>query len=225
MPTRFVAPRPDCETSSFTRDSALLLLASMLFLAALASWASADSRTIGFEPATYTTGSIDGRDGWGGQTPPGIANLNVTKVRIKRDTNPSATVDNGTIVVVGDFLFNQSPGDTFDTASGITIRVQDSLGLDHSSAPSWLATECKPPLTNGKIRCFDTKRRLTAVFFHPVVLQPNLYKFTIRLKRRALTGPFQEPITVTLTHGDSVDRQGAIVDCSSNQLGILCREF
>ena len=32
----------------------------------------ADSRTIGFENPPYTTGSIDGQDGWGGQTPPGV---------------------------------------------------------------------------------------------------------------------------------------------------------
>ena len=49
----------------------MFLLSAALTLA-VAARARADSRTITFETPTYTTGSIDGQDGWGGQTPPGV---------------------------------------------------------------------------------------------------------------------------------------------------------
>lgn len=38
----------------------------------VATIAGADSRTITFESPTYSTGSIQGQDGWGGQNPPGV---------------------------------------------------------------------------------------------------------------------------------------------------------
>src|SRR6185503_13785084 len=52
------------------RNCALTLAAALL---AAGATARADSLTIGFENPPYVTGSIDGQDGWGGQTPPGIA--------------------------------------------------------------------------------------------------------------------------------------------------------
>ncbi|HEY2387152.1 MAG TPA: hypothetical protein VGK30_09335, partial [Candidatus Binatia bacterium] len=45
----------------------LAFIAAAALVASSAPRAHADSRTIGFESPTYTTGSIDGQDGWGGQ--------------------------------------------------------------------------------------------------------------------------------------------------------------
>ena len=51
----------------------LALIGATALGASSAARVHADSLSIGFESPTYTTGSIDGQDGWGGQNPPGIA--------------------------------------------------------------------------------------------------------------------------------------------------------
>src|SRR5215470_5687368 len=63
-------PEGECRMSSPRRCSAVFF--SFLAIVASSTRAFGDSRTIGFENPPYTTGSIDGQDGWGGQNPPGI---------------------------------------------------------------------------------------------------------------------------------------------------------
>jgi hypothetical protein len=53
--------------------------------------------------------------------------------------------------------------------------------------------------------------------------QPQVYKFTITLKRIAIDGPFDAPVTAVLTQG-SIDRTGTISDCQSNVGGLSCKE-
>src|SRR5512140_63019 len=53
-----------------SRRISLILLCACIGAAARAH---ADTRTINFENPPYAVGSIGGQDGWGGQTPPGIA--------------------------------------------------------------------------------------------------------------------------------------------------------
>src|SRR6516164_8403012 len=53
------------------RTVAAVLLSAAAGAVATSAWA--DSISIGFEGPSYTIGSLDGQNGWGGQTPPGIA--------------------------------------------------------------------------------------------------------------------------------------------------------
>jgi hypothetical protein len=52
---------------------------------------------------------------------------------------------------------------------------------------------------------------------------PQVYKFTITVRRVAVNGPFDAPVTTTLKQG-AVDRVGTINDCQSNQAGLSCKE-
>ena len=57
--------------------------------------------------------------------------LNVLRLKIEKNTR-SAAMPNDVIIMKGDFLTQQQPGDGFDLSAGITIQVSDSLTLDQS---------------------------------------------------------------------------------------------
>ena len=54
------------------RRNVLVLALALVVALTVATIAGADSTTITFESSTYSPGSIQGQNGWGGQTPPGI---------------------------------------------------------------------------------------------------------------------------------------------------------
>ena len=54
---------------------------------------------------------------------------------------------------------------------------------------------------------------------------PNQWKFQIKLKRRRLAGPFEGPVTATISYGASIDRVDQIMDCHATPSGLNCREF
>jgi hypothetical protein len=144
------------------------------------------------------------------------AELNTTKLTLKRDA--SATNDSSSIKGKGDF-FTSPPVDTLSAANGITLRVRDSLHTDFTYAFS--AAQCTEG--GGKILCIsdDKKLKLTIRALKPT---PQVFKFVFTMKRIGLTGPFNWPVTVTMTNG-AVDRAGDIVDCRVTNTALVCREF
>ncbi len=134
----------------------------------------------------------------------------------KRDA--SATNDSSSIKGKGDF-FTSPPGDTLTAAAGITLHVKDSLHTDftHAFAPG----DCTEG--NGKILCISADKtfKLTIRALKPT---PQVWKYVFTLKRVGLTGPFNWPVTVTMTNG-AIDRAGDIVDCRVTNTALVCREF
>jgi hypothetical protein len=144
------------------------------------------------------------------------AELNPTKLTLKRDA--SATNDSSSIKGKGDF-FTAPPVDVLSAAAGITIHVRDSLHTDftHAFAPA----DCSEG--NGKILCIssDGTFKLTIRALKPT---PQVNKFVFTLKRVGLTGPFNWPVSVTLSNG-AIDRAGDITDCRVTNTALVCREF
>lgn len=144
------------------------------------------------------------------------AELNPTKLTLKRDA--SATNDSSSIKGKGDF-FTAPPVDVLTAANGITLHVKDSLHTDftHAFAPG----DCTEG--NGKILCISADKtfKLTIRALKPT---PQVWKYVFTLKRVGLTGPFNWPVTVTMTNG-AIDRAGDIVDCRVTNTALVCREF
>jgi hypothetical protein len=47
----------------------------------------------------------------------------------------------------------------------------------------------------------------------------------VRARKTNLSGPFNGPVTVTLTHDTGIDRVDSISDCKASNSGLSCREF
>ena len=53
-----------------------------------------------------------------------------------------------------------------------------------------------------------------------------MIQFSYVFKRLGLSGPFNGPVTVTVTqNGTAIDRVGSATDCLIKLLGLACREF
>jgi len=127
--------------------------------------------------------------------------------------------DNGTITLKGDFLTNPGAGDVFDASAPIGVQVVDNLSTSQSHV--WPVAEC---VTKGnKITCKSTDRASQAKFKQ--LGFASQWKFAVKLKKRAITGPFQGPVRVTISHDTGVDRTDQIVDCKGTSSGVNCREF
>lgn len=142
--------------------------------------------------------------------------LNTTKLTLKRDA--SSTNDSSSIKGKGDF-FTSPPVDTLTAAAGIALRVRDSLHTDVTYA--FTPAECREG--NGKILCISTDKtlKLTIRALKPT---PQVHKFVFTMKRVGLPGPFNWPVTVTMTNG-AIDRAGDVIDCRVTNTALVCREF
>jgi hypothetical protein len=69
---RYTARQQRLEWRKRPRRNSLALVLALVVALTAATIAGADSRTITFESPTYMPGSIQGQDGWAGQTPPGV---------------------------------------------------------------------------------------------------------------------------------------------------------
>jgi hypothetical protein len=144
-----------------------------------------------------------------------IADLNVTRAVIERQTGPSAS--NGDVRVNGDF--NTPPAFAFPPP--FTVRVQDSGTLDLSHT----FTGCTSG-PGGRVRCRDdVGQSQFKIYFQPLRSTPSVYQFKVRWRRLAINSPFTAPVTVTLTHDSTVIRSDTIVDCRQRNSGLNCREF
>src|SRR5262245_13674820 len=90
------------------------------------------------DPDTATTGDV---------CDPADAELNVTKLTLKRDS--SAQNDSSLYRAKGDF-FTSPPADVFSGAAGVTVQVVDALTTTATHA--WTSAECVT-VSSGKITC------------------------------------------------------------------------
>jgi cysteine-rich repeat protein len=144
--------------------------------------------------------------------------LNVTKLVMKGSSSP--TKPSGRASLRGDFVV--LPGDHFDAAGGLTVRVKERLETDYQmTAPSCIVT--------GKGVSCDVKGASTdpglRIRLKNLPKSPVSYKFAIKFNKRSEPAPFQEPVIVTLSEvSRGVDRVGQISDCAAQRTGIRCRE-
>jgi len=178
-------------------------------------------------------GDLD-NDGSGDVCDVSDASLNVTVARLKRNTSTNLAKPNGLVKVSGDMIIDLPGGDILNAASGLALQVVDALNLDTSSlvpAAAWAAANCtvKTHPLNGVVRtiqCKSPNKNYIATFraVNPVLAtQPQVYKFTLTLRRIAIDGPFNSPVSATLSQG-AIDRTGTINDCQSNSAGLSCKE-
>lgn len=176
---------------------------------------------------------LDG-DGDGDACDASDAALNVTRARAKRNSSLNPLRPNGLVKVSGDLIIDLPGGDVLSSANGVAIRVADALNLDTDDlpvAPAWTNAQCAVKLhpLNGVVRtmqCKSPDKNYVAIFraVNPVLAtEPQVYKFTVTLRRVAIAGPFNAPVSGVLSQG-AVDRTGTISDCQSNAAGLSCKE-
>lgn len=146
------------------------------------------------------------------------ADLSLTKLRLRRDS--SGQGDNSAARIQGFFVL--TPPDAFDPANGVTVRFQDAVGTDHTVV--WTGAEC---VTNGtKTKCLAGGEKYVQLLLKPYSKVPQAIQFAVKARKLGLAGPFDGPVTVTMTEtGSGVDRIGTITDCVLKVSGISCRAF
>ena len=161
-------------------------------------------------------GDLDA-DGIGDACDPDDANLSVTKITLRR--NNGGQGDKSGAKGKG-FFVTSPPTDVFNGAAGFQIRIQDSIGLDITRGFS--AAECVGAGTKVKCQSADRSRKASI----KVLATPQVIQFSYVFKRLGLSGPFNGPVTVTVTqNGTAIDRVGSATDCLIKLLGLACREF
>jgi hypothetical protein len=149
----------------------------------------------------------------------GAAELSVTKVRLR--LNSSGQGDNSVLRMQG-FFVTSPPADVFDPANGVTVRVQDAIALDQTV--TWTPTDCLT--VGGKTKCLGGGAKYVFLQLKPLRGIPSAIAVTMKVRKLGLMGPFDGPVTVTLTETDSgVDRVGTISDCVLRVSGLACRAF
>lgn len=161
------------------------------------------------------------------------ATLNPTRARVRRNTSINPARPNGIVKVSGDFIVNLPGGDTLASPAGYAARVVAALGLDTdllASPPVWPAASCTVKTGTGgvvkTVNCKTADKNSTLVIraVNPIIpTSPQVYKFTITLRRIDIAGPFNSPVVTTLEQS-SIDRVGVINDCQLNQSGLSCKE-
>jgi len=147
------------------------------------------------------------------------ADLSVTKVRLRQ--NSSGQGDNSVIRMTA-FFVTTPPTDVFDPANGVTVRIQDAIALDQTV--TWTPADC---LTlGGKTKCLGGGQKYVFLQLKPLRGIPSAVSVTMKVRKLGLVGPFDGPVTVTLTEtGSGVDRVGDIADCVLRVSGLACRAF
>ncbi len=143
--------------------------------------------------------------------------INATQAKLKKDT--STAKDNGLALVKGDFLTGSASG-AFNTSGPISVIVDDALTT--TQAHTWSTSECVASGT--RVTCKSVDKNYQASF-RQLGGNANQWKFSIKQKKLAITGPFAGPVTVTLGWGPGIQRSDTISDCKATASGLNCREF
>lgn len=147
------------------------------------------------------------------------ADFSVTKVRLR--LNSSGQGDNSTLRMQGFFVTNP-PTDVFTPGNGVTIRVEDTVMTDETVA--WPSTDCVT--VNGRTKCYAGGQKYVKLEVKPLKGIPSAYAVVMKVRNLNLQGPFDGPVTVTVTeNGSGVDRTGAVADCVLRVSGLSCRAF
>ena len=147
------------------------------------------------------------------------AELSVTKVRLR--LNSSGQGDNSVIRMTA-FFVTSPPDDVFDPANGVSVRVQDAIGLDRTI--TWTPTDCLT--VDTKTKCLGGGAKYVFLQAKPLRGIPSAIAITMKVRKLDLVGPFDGPVTVTITEtGSGVDRVGTISDCVLRVSGLACRAF
>jgi cysteine-rich repeat protein len=154
---------------------------------------------------------LDG-DGLGDACDPADAVIGVAKLQLRKSGGGSTP--SGLAKAKGELL-TALAGDVFDPLTGVTVRIEDALGLDlvHSFGACTQSS-------SAKVRCRDGDFRAD---FQSLAASPHTYRWTLRFGHQALALPFQGPVTVTITHGLGVDRVGSAGTCRASSSGLSCR--
>jgi len=160
---------------------------------------------------------LDG-DGLGDACDDADATLSVTKITLRR--NNASQGDKSAAKGKG-FFVTSPPGDTFDGAAGFQLRIRDGISLDVTRG--FTAGECIAVGTKVKCKSTDKARKAS---IKALTATPRVFQFSYVFKRLGLSGPFNGPVSVTLTqNGSAIDRAGDATDCLIKLLGLACREF
>jgi hypothetical protein len=147
------------------------------------------------------------------------AELSVTKVRLRQ--NSSGQGDNSVLRMQA-FFVTTPPSDVFTATNGITVRVQDAIAMDESV--TWDPADCVS--VGGKTKCLGGGQKYVFLQVKPLRGIPEAFSVTMKVRKLNLAGPFDGPVTVTLTEtGSGVDRVGIIADCVLRVSGLACRAF
>jgi len=154
--------------------------------------------------------------------------LNVYLLKLKR--SKSLDKQNGLLIARGDFIVPPPLAivDFFNANQGISFRIEDALFVDESAI--WHPEECESRFREiggevllRRINCKAPDRSTKAVF-KPLNKNPGAVRFIVKIRRRQIDLPFQEPVKVTLTSIGVLNRVGSIVDCETKAAGLKCRE-
>lgn len=107
-------------------------------------------------------------------------------------------------------------GDSACASATATSRTSSSPGR-------WGATRCRTAAPSVWPAARANKSNKIALL--PVPTAPTAIRFAAKIKLAGVVPPFRDPITVTMTYGDGIDRAGSITDCKAGNTTISCKEF
>lgn len=147
------------------------------------------------------------------------ADLSLVKVRLRQ--NSSGQGDNSVLRLQG-FFVTTPPADVFAASNGVTLHVTDAIALDKTV--TWLPAECVT--VDGKTKCLSSGKKYVSLQTKPLNGIPEAFALVVKVRNLNLAGPFDGPVTATLTEtGSGVDRVGTISDCVLKVTGLQCRAF
>jgi hypothetical protein len=144
------------------------------------------------------------------------AALVITALQLKADT--SATSDNGSVKVKGT-LSVAAPGDYLFYSEGLDLRVQAGLGFD---ATYGFADARCGMVAVGRWLCLGDDHHSKATL-KAIKSTLTTYRFTISFKKIALAGPFEGPVTATVSGDHAIDRVGTIATCKVAPTKLSCK--
>lgn len=150
--------------------------------------------------------------------------LVLDRVTVRGNSSTNPLKPNGSILAQGAFL--TAPGapafDSFDTLSGVYVRVQDAIGLDYATPPSFASAECTAPSPSGIVKCKSADKKRSATF-RPTFPGSPVYLMALNLKKLDLPMALFGPLTVTVTHDGATDRVGVATSCTVTTRSLGCR--